>query len=287
MGTVSSSTSHTTCVGVSDQNSEEIKLDPIEYLVVDLVKHIFTFLDMASLVSCCLVSKSWYAIASEDDVWRGVVQREFALGKEDLETLFENADVGEEPLLPNNIVEILKGPCPFSEEGESVFQTHVLKLFPGKINGIKLDHATFGNLHYPSTQIQCQWSPCLGQFIPPPIERSRWGLITEPVLVGDGRKSGDELSNDVRKIVGYEPLKSFEAEIHMITHYMRTKERLFALTDSLGMTATVCQESVRNICQDSVGNNRIMVGLFGEKAYMITTEAMGNIKRCIVAVREL
>ena len=66
-----------------------------------------------------------------------------AFGKEKWEEYF--GDVGVEPALPPNILEILSSPCPFWP-GKKVEETHLLVLIPEKVNGKPLTLKTLGEL---------------------------------------------------------------------------------------------------------------------------------------------
>lgn len=57
--------------------SANTMLDPVAYLPAELVSHVFSFLNPASLVQLEAVSKSWNKAASSHHVWRNVFRQKY------------------------------------------------------------------------------------------------------------------------------------------------------------------------------------------------------------------
>jgi F-box and WD-40 domain protein 1/11 len=62
---------------LSDSETAVVRLDPVAYLPAELVSHVFSFLNPASLVQLEAVSKSWNKAASSHHVWRNVFRRKY------------------------------------------------------------------------------------------------------------------------------------------------------------------------------------------------------------------
>ncbi len=48
-------------------------------LLPDLVKYLFTFLDIDDVYQCMQVSKDWYRMCLQDEVWSLMLQRDFGI----------------------------------------------------------------------------------------------------------------------------------------------------------------------------------------------------------------
>ncbi len=48
-------------------------------LLPDLVKYLFTFLDIDDVYQCMQVSKDWYRMCLQDEVWSSMLQRDFGI----------------------------------------------------------------------------------------------------------------------------------------------------------------------------------------------------------------
>ncbi len=48
-------------------------------LLPDLVKYLFTFLDIDDVYQCMQVSKDWYRMCLHDEVWSSMLQRDFGI----------------------------------------------------------------------------------------------------------------------------------------------------------------------------------------------------------------
>lgn len=62
-------------------------LDPVAYLPAELVSHVFSFLNPASLVQLEAVSKSWNKAASSHHVWRNVFRQKYGFRSSGLSSL--------------------------------------------------------------------------------------------------------------------------------------------------------------------------------------------------------
>ena len=112
-----------------------------------------------------------------------------AFGKKEWEEL--GLEVEDIPL-PEDIEAILKSPCPFSKNGETVEQTHVLVLKPGSINGEDFNAENFGKFmksKFPELDEEGY------RFILDDAkklrshEKARWILMTKDVFHGSRNKS--------------------------------------------------------------------------------------------------
>ena len=160
-------------------------------------------------------------------------------------------EVGEEPLLPSDVDEILGSPCPFWP-GKIVRDTHLLVLIPATVDDMSFNLNLLGELvripkergyptgcsHYPS-DVQ-------GQFGVQSPTRSYWVLMTRDVLEGSRSKSYVAQKTLVaahakRTGLPYELPGILEAATVILSHYVRSGERLYADDP---WTYTRCQELV-------------------------------------------
>ena len=147
-------------------------------------------------------------------------------------------EVGEEPLLPSDVDEILGSPCPFWP-GKIVRDTHLLVLIPATVDDMSFNLNLLGELvripkergyptgcsHYPS-DVQ-------GQFGVQSPTRSYWVLMTRDVLEGSRSKSYVAQKTLVaahakRTGLPYELPGILEAATVILSHYVRSGERLYA-----------------------------------------------------------
>ena len=165
--------------------------------------------------------------------------------------------VGEVPPLPDDIEEILDGPCPFFKT-KKVFQTHLLGLIPAAINQepltldklrelIKKPHR--GNptkyRHYGGS-IKKEH----GSTVP---DKTHWVLMTKDVIPGSRSKSYSEQKELVAQYPHYRLPKAREAVICIALEYIFSKRWIYGRDP---LTYTRCQETVS-------GGNSVIVGDFG------------------------
>ena len=152
-------------------------------------------------------------------------------------------DVGVEPPLPANIVEILKGPCPYWK-GEEMGKTHMLVLIPAIVNGEPFTLNSLGEMikapreghatkytHYSSTVKEE-----IGDRAP---GKSYWVLMTNDVLPNSRRKTYAE---QVPLLKGsYAVPRALEAATAILMHHVSTGERRYSDNP---WTYTRCEEVV-------------------------------------------
>ena len=165
-------------------------------------------------------------------------------------------DIGVEPPLPKDIVEVLKSPCPYWG-GKRVEETHMLVLIPQAINGKPLTlntlqqliqapqgegHATKYEYYYKDTQKEIG-----GQSVP----SSYWALITKDVLPNSRSKTYAEQQALIKG--PYAVPGALEIATGILMHHAQTGERLYSDSPD---TYTRCQEKLSN-------GYRVVVGSFG------------------------
>jgi hypothetical protein len=143
-------------------------------------------------------------------------------------------DVGEEPPLPLNIVQILKSPCPIWP-GKKIADTHLLVLIPAKVNGQPFTlNSLEGLIKKPKTGFSIKCS--IGghytkkEFGNRSFPFSYWILFTKGIIP-DSNKEGytrqcklvKELSNKIS--VTYDIPHALEVAVAISTHHIRSGER--------------------------------------------------------------
>ncbi len=159
----------------------------------ELLLKIFTNLNYNSLCEVSLVNKEFYQIANDYNTHKDkkAFLEHFAFGNEKWKKYFGSGVVeGENPQdeycsLPNNIIEILKGPCPI-QKNKRLMDTHTLVRIPKTLNGQltlksfrELTKKHFDNPNTSFNQISNQTSYDLGDVS---IDKSYWVLITNEIL---------------------------------------------------------------------------------------------------------
>ena len=207
-------------------------------------------MNSAQLVNCCLTSKTWNVLASNENLWNGVVLREKAFGKKQWETYF--GDIGIEPPLPTDIRNILKSPCPFFP-GKKVRESHILVLIPETVNGKRLNLTLLGELvkapkDGKATQYRYIWDEIINdQGINQATPKSHWALMTKDVIPGSRNKSYPDQKKMIADVVekteiNYEVPNAIDALICIFMHHISSGERLF---NDNPYTGTRCQESIQ------------------------------------------
>jgi hypothetical protein len=161
--------------------------------------------------------------------------------------------VGAAPSLPSDmdLVQVLNSPCPFWT-GKAVKDTHLLVLIPATVDGKPFSLNLLGELiqcpkgggH--STRYDCYDRDVQEQLGAQSPVRSYWVLMTRDVLEGSRSKdyaSQKDLVTDHASRTGlpYELPGALEAATVILSHYVRSGERLYA---DAPWTYTRCQELV-------------------------------------------
>jgi hypothetical protein len=160
-------------------------------------------------------------------------------------------EVGVAPPLPSDIDQILGSPCPFWS-GKRVRDTHLLVLIPATVNGKPFSLNLLGELvRYPqgrgySTEFNYYDSDVQGRFGTQSPVRSYWVLMTHGVLKGSRSKKYASQQALVayhasRAGLPYELPGTLEAATAILSHYVRSGERLYA---NAPWTYTRCQDLV-------------------------------------------
>jgi hypothetical protein len=173
---------------------------------------------------------------------------------------FMGADVGEEPPLPANILEILTEPCPFSTDGRTVAETQLLMLIPKTINGEPLNLNTLGRLFkakFPDigneTGCRCIWDQIKNNA--KNHGKSKWVLMTRDVIEG----SRNRTFREQRALIGRKGQNKYklplvlDAVACILLEYVRSRGQTRLYVDE-PTTLTWCQE---------VGGFPVVVGNFG------------------------
>jgi hypothetical protein len=146
-------------------------------------------------------------------------------------------DVGREPPLPDNIVEIWNGPCPFWRP-RKVKDTHLLVLIPATVDGepFSLDllrervQWPRGGGHFTSYSDDSE-APIFKEFGAQSPKKSYWVLMTRDVLEGSRDQTyayQQELLDAERRDLPYELPGVLEAVTAILSHYVRSGKRLYA-----------------------------------------------------------
>ena len=158
-------------------------------------------------------------------------------------------EVGVEPSLPADINTTLSGACPFWP-GKQVKDTHLLVLIPAKVNGKPYSLNLLSELiQHPkggghATQYRTYGDLLKEAYGTQSPGRSYWVLMTREVLEGSRSKTYADQKALVsghakRTQLPYELPGALEAATAMLSHYVRSGERLY--TDS-PCTYTRCRE---------------------------------------------
>ncbi len=190
------------------------------FFPVDVLREITKYADFDTSKILLSVSKDMNNVISDQNEERRKLVKGVAFGKEEW-LKFYDLDIGNEPLLPRDIIEILK----------SVGDSHFLTLIP-KGQSVK----SFGELtkkYFPtSTGYGYAYQPIL-DVLETPNGKSYWALMSKDVLNGSRdkkfetqQKMVDVLSQNAN--VNCEIPTALEAAVSIVTHHVRSGERLFS-----------------------------------------------------------
>lgn len=181
--------------------------------------NIFQFNSDTELAPILRTSKQLYVIATRLLRSRILAQ---AFGKFQWEQFF--GEVGDEPGLPENIIQLLKSPCPFWPD-KKLEETHLLTLIPKTIKGNLLTMKYLGELiqHpkkgkaisyllYPPER----YASILDQYGDVPVERSHWVLMTKDMIPGSSGKYAHVLEMLIAKGKGYTLPKALGALVSIL-----------------------------------------------------------------------
>lgn len=164
------------------------------------------------------------------------------------------------PPLPPNMEEIWEGLCPIFP-GERVKDTHLLVYLPTTVDDKPLTLKVLGaiakQLYFPRSKAGYKyiWEEIMEQMGDQPVDTAKWVLMTKKVIKRSKGASYEaqktmiiDLANKTN--VPYTVPTTLQATICILTHYMRTGERLFS--DGQNATYTRCQENLDGY-QSAVG----------------------------------
>ena len=224
----------------------ETKQNPSQVLPKEMMLTIFSYLNSMGLKSCCLVSKEWKQLASKETLWKAIIYREIAFGAAKWAEYI--GDVGDEPPLPSNIHEILKGPCPFTKD-KTVGQTHLLTLIPKTVNGKTfnlniLEEYVKNPKKGTATKCSNYWEDIKQEYGDIPVKESHWVALTIDVIEGSRKKTSDDqkqLLEDYSKKANasYEMPRLLETVTSLFMKFLQSGIRLYD-----DYTYTRCQERV-------------------------------------------
>ena len=288
----------------SKQVSEGAKTDLINPLPDEILYDFFSRLDLATLAGCCLVSKKWSVLAGDSGLWKAVIYRELAFGKEKFAKYY--GDIGEEPILRHDIRDVLKdthhemlehrrrvairrGLSP--EEVQEVRIPPIQKLFklvvlPKTLDGKQFDAEMFEEyVKNPKNSIH---KTCYAYFSPEAKEalrkalpqESSWALVPRDVLEGSGAQEWPEQQRLVVPLSGFEVIKGLAAIVGNFTEYVETGKCLYGQKP---LTYTRCQEVVR------IGQSdyQLVVGGFAPAGLDVCGGGFGHDSIGVAALRKL
>ena len=172
-----------------------------------------------------------------------------AFGAEKWNKYFGN--VGVEPLLPPNIESILNSPCPFWS-GKKIFETHLLFLVPGAVDGKPLTLNSLQELiQKPKAGHKTQYkyyTDYVKNELGNQSTSSHWVLMTMDAIPDSHTKNYEDqkahLATYAKKSDHpYELPKALEATIGIFIEYVQTGTRLYSNNPS---AYTRCQEKVNS-----------------------------------------
>jgi hypothetical protein len=182
-------------------------------------------------------------------------------------------DVGIEPALPDNIVQILKSPCPFWP-GKKVEETHLLTLIPQTVNGKPLTLKSLGKLvEAPKQGHFSQYRAFdLGEYTDPSAPVAHWALLTRDVIPGSRNKPyADQqalvASHAQKTRVPYQVPTILDAAVSIFMEYVHSGVFLYGESP---WTFTRCQEKYG-------ANWQLVVGGFAPAGLSFTARASRDI----------
>ena len=154
-------------------------------------------------------------------------------------------DVGEEPPLPEDIEQILQGPCPIWQ-GKKVEETHILVLIPASVDGVPLTMNSLGALvQKPKSGPASKYDTCsLGEYQTFSSNHSYWMLMSRDLLQGSRNKAWEAQFQQVATLaqttgIPYTVPRAREAAICLFMQHVSTGQRLY---HDNPWTATPCEE---------------------------------------------
>jgi hypothetical protein len=166
---------------------------PISKLPDEVLAKILKGADSSTLGNALLTSKAFNRLATKVIAERARNVQGIAFGAAQWQE-FMGADIGLEPPLPAEIRDMLAEASPFSTDGKTVAETHLLMLIPETINGQPLNLNTLGKLFkakFPAVGNHTGYRWILGEIqkTAKNHNKSRWVLMTRDVIEGSRNKT--------------------------------------------------------------------------------------------------
>ena len=190
--------------------------------------------------------------------------------------------VGEVPPLPDNIEEVLDGPCPFFKT-KKVFETHLLALIPAAINQEPLTLDKLGELiakpgrGHPTKYRYYDESPTKkahGSTVP---HKTHWVLMTKDVIPGSRAKTYEQQKKLVAKYPAYRLPQVREAVICIAMEYIFSQRYIYSQDPS---TYTRCQETVESwpVVVGGFGSGGLYVNYYYYNYYARESNGVGFLR---------
>jgi hypothetical protein len=257
---------------------------PISKLPDEVLAKILEGADSSTLGNALLTSKAFNRAATKVIVDRARDVPAIAFGGAQWKE-FMGADIGLEPPLPVNIRDILAEACPFSIDGKTVAETHLLMLIPETINGEPLNLNTLGRLFkakFPAVgdDTGYRW---IGVEILATAKnhgKSRWVLMTRDVIKGSRNKAFAEqqaLANE-KGHNKYEVPAILDAIACILLEYAR----------SMGQTRLYGDRPwTFTRCQENISGHQLTVGGFTSAGLRVNFSQYSNADIGVAATRKL
>ena len=208
----------------------------------EIIQKIFFTLKDSELGKCHRVCKHWKVLAS-DEAFLKTRYPATAFGEDKWKAI---GKIGQVPRLPNNINEILEGPCPIYP-GKKIKETHILAYKPKQVNEQPLTVNNIGKL-FPiqgkATGYKYIWDAIVTEHGDTPVEKEEWLLMTKDVLPRSKNKSYIEQQTLVKSLsekaqAEYQVPQLIDAITCIFAEFVSSETRLYSDNP---WTYTRCQE---------------------------------------------
>ncbi len=246
-----------------------------EHLPMDVIPEIIKYTDFDTSKNFFSVSKYIRKVIFIQNEERRKSVKGIAFGKEEW-LKFYDVDIGNEPLLPRDIIEILNRPDHL-DPTRSLRNTHTLTLIP------RVSVKSIGELnkkYFPtSTGYGHAYQPVLDQ-LETPNDKSYWSLMSKEVLNGSRDKNYETQQKMVAVLsknakVNCEIPTALEAVVSILTHHVRSGERLFSVNP---------ETSTR--CLDVYKCNPVVVGHFAPSGLEFYCNSFANDSSGVAVMRK-
>lgn len=147
--------------------------------------------------------------------------------------IFDGKDLGQIPLLPAKIIEVLRLPCPLSKDGRTVAETHRLTCVVNSIDHKPLTvnelrrFATEGRDNKNPVFAEERWWYAAEAFANKALETSTWVLEYETIAPKTGNKPDADQQVLVETLPHHRPAKLLEHLGTLVFQALENDERLF------------------------------------------------------------